>query len=76
MVSSDLRRKIRLQTRPRLKWDVQCCGFTVEMIQYKYNQRDERQIRFSVELANIGSMGNFNGAEEAALRSQGLAGYR
>jgi hypothetical protein len=75
-VDYDLLQKQMLQSSARLKWDVQCCGFTVEMVQYKYNQRDERQIRFSVELANIGSMGNFNGSDEAARRSQGLAGYR
>jgi LPS-assembly protein len=75
-VDYDLLLKTLMQSRARLKWDVQCCGFTVEMIQYKYNERDERQIRFSIELANIGSMGNFNGADEAAMRGQGLAGYR
>jgi hypothetical protein len=32
-----------------------------EVIQYDYNQRSERQIRFSIELANIGSFGNFMG---------------
>ena len=30
-----------------------------EYIRYKLNLRDESQFRFSIELANIGSMGNF-----------------
>lgn len=50
-----------LSARARLRYDVQCCGFEVEMIQYKYNDRDERQFRFSIELANIGSFGSFMG---------------
>jgi hypothetical protein len=45
----------------RLRYDVQCCGFTVEYIRYNYNGRDEKQWRFNLNLANIGSMGNFLG---------------
>jgi hypothetical protein len=47
-----------LSARGRLRWDVQCCGFVAEVLQYDYNERVERQIRFSIELANIGSVGN------------------
>jgi hypothetical protein len=52
-----------IQAMGRLRYDVQCCGFMVEAINYSYNQRSERQIRFSIELANIGSVGNFMGQE-------------
>ena len=41
----------------RLRYDVQCCGFLVEAIRYNYNGRDERQFRFSIQLANVGSIG-------------------
>jgi LPS-assembly protein len=52
----------------RLRLGVQCCAFMTEVIQYNYNQRSERQIRFSIELANIGSFGNFMGEDR---RSRG-----
>ena len=40
----------------------------VEVIQSDYNAKQDRQFRFAIELANIGSMGNFMGsdAEEAS----------
>ena len=41
----------------RLRYSVQCCGLTVEAIRFNFNSRDELQLRFSVELANIGSIG-------------------
>lgn len=55
----DLFNKRLLSARANLRYDVQCCGFMVEYIRYKLNLRDESQFRFSIELANIGSMGNF-----------------
>jgi lipopolysaccharide assembly outer membrane protein LptD (OstA) len=52
----------------RLRWDVQCVGFIVEALQYNYNQAEpERIVRFSIELANIGSIGNFFGTEGQGL---------
>jgi hypothetical protein len=61
-----------LQSVARLRWNVQCCGFMVETIQFNYNGRDERQFRFSIELANIGSIGNFMGDEQPGR--QGIGG--
>jgi LPS-assembly protein len=60
-----------LSARASLRFNVQCCGFEVEMIQYKYNDRDERQFRFSIELANIGSFGSFMGE---SFEQQGRGG--
>jgi hypothetical protein len=60
----DLLRKTMISSRGRLRLDVQCCGFLAELIQYDFNGRDERQFRFSIQLANLGSIGNFTGAEE------------
>jgi hypothetical protein len=62
-------------SRMRLALEAQCCGFNVELIQFKYNTRNERQFRFSIELANIGSIGNFMG-QDSEQRRQGLGGFR
>jgi lipopolysaccharide assembly outer membrane protein LptD (OstA) len=59
----------------RLRYEVQCCGFNAEVIHYDYNGRQENQYRFSIELANVGSIGNFLG-NDAISRQQGLGGYR
>jgi LPS-assembly protein len=71
----DFVRKNLLQSSARLRWETQCCGFSAEMIRYNYNQRQDRQFRFSIELANVGSMGNFMGDNVPGQR-QGLGGYR
>ena len=71
----DLLGKRFLTSRARLRWDVQCCGFVVEAYQFNYNLRTERQFRFALELANVGSIGNFLGPD-AAARGLGLGSYR
>jgi hypothetical protein len=71
----DFGRKELLQSRARIRFEAQCCGFMAEMIQYNYNQRDERQFRFSIELAHVGSIGNFMGEDMPGQR-QGLGSYR
>jgi len=71
----DLLNKRFLTSRGRLRWDVQCCGFVVEAYQFNYNLRTERQFRFALELANVGSIGNFLGPD-AAARGLGLGSYR
>jgi hypothetical protein len=61
-----------LQISVRARYDVQCCGFMVEWIQSDFGFREkERQFRFSIQLANIGSMGNFMGQNQ----SGGLSGF-
>ena len=71
----DLSTDVLWQMRGQVRYSVQCCGFSVEYIRYDWNGRNERQWRFNLELANIGSMGNFMGADAAGGR-QGLGGYR
>jgi LPS-assembly protein len=71
----DLVRDMLWQMRGELRYSVQCCGFSIENIRYNWNGRDEVQWRFKLELANIGSMGNFQGVDSAASR-QGLGNYR
>jgi lipopolysaccharide assembly outer membrane protein LptD (OstA) len=63
-VNYDYVQRRMLQSLQRLRWDVQCCGFQLETIQFNYNGRDERQWRFNVELANMGSIGNFLGDQQ------------
>ena len=61
------------QMRGQVRYSVQCCGFSVEYIRYDWNGRDEKKWRFNLELANIGSIGNFLGADADGGR-QGLGG--
>jgi LPS-assembly protein len=70
----DLVNDILWQARGQLHYQVQCCGFVLEYISYNYNGREERQWRFNLELANIGSMGNFLGV--GAGGASGLGTYR
>jgi LPS-assembly protein len=75
--SYDLKNDILWQLSGRVRYQVQCCGFVVEHSRYNWNGRAEKQWRFNVELANIGSMGNFLGADATGLGGrQGLAGGR
>ncbi|HET7294746.1 MAG TPA: LPS assembly protein LptD [Vicinamibacteria bacterium] len=63
-VDWDIALKQVLQSRGGLRYDVQCCGFTIEAIHYDFNTRQDNSIRFSIELANIGSIGNFLGGDQ------------
>ncbi|HET7746298.1 MAG TPA: LPS assembly protein LptD [Vicinamibacteria bacterium] len=65
----------RVQSSLRARYDVQCCGFVGEVIETNFNQRSERQFRFAIELANIGSIGNFMG-QEADDRNRSFMGGR
>jgi len=71
----DFVNKVFWNMQGRLRYDAQCCGFLVEGIRYSYNGRNERQFRFSIELANVGSIGNFMGQDALSQRG-GLGGYR
>ena len=59
----DLLAKNLVQATARMRYGIQCCGLVAEMIQSDYNTKQERQFRFAIELANIGSIGNFMGAD-------------
>jgi len=71
----DLVNDILWQMRGQIRYSVQCCGVSVEYIRYDWNGRDEKKWRFNLELANIGSMGNFLGVGADGGR-QGLGGFR
>jgi LPS-assembly protein len=58
----DLKNDILWQLRAQARYQVQCCGLLVEYIRYNWNGRDEKQWRFNLELANVGSIGSFLGA--------------
>jgi LPS-assembly protein len=71
----DVLGKNLVQATGKVRYDVQCCGFIGEVIQSDYNIKKDKQFRFSIELANIGSMANLMGMEgEEATR--GFAGGR
>ena len=53
----DLVRDSMIRSSARLRYSVQCCGLMVEAIRFNFNDRDETQFRFAVELENIGSIG-------------------
>ena len=62
----DLKNDVLWQMRGQLRYAVQCCGLLVEYIRYNWNGRDEKQWRFNLELANVGSIGSFLGAGRGA----------
>jgi hypothetical protein len=61
-VDYDLIEKTLFRWSARARLGVQCCGLMLELINFSYNGRDERQFRFALELANIGSFG-FDGGQ-------------
>jgi lipopolysaccharide assembly outer membrane protein LptD (OstA) len=54
-----------------LRYDVQCCGFFVQRRVIRYGAIEDKQIRVQIQLANIGSVGNFG--QEDGLGPRGLA---
>jgi hypothetical protein len=69
----DVTNKHMVQYTSRLRYDVQCCGFVAEMVHSDYNFK-QTQFRFSIELANIGSMGSFLGQDAIAANRSFLSG--
>jgi lipopolysaccharide assembly outer membrane protein LptD (OstA) len=61
----DLLNKVLRQSTARIRYGIQCCGFTVETIQSEYGVKKDRQFRFAIELANVGSIGNFMGEDQS-----------
>jgi LPS-assembly protein len=68
--------KTVVSSRARLRYDIQCCGFVVEMIRYDYNDRQEQQFRFSLQLANIGSVGSFLGGDGVSPSGGGASMFQ
>jgi len=71
----DILAKNLVHATARVRYDVQCCGFVGEVIQSDYNTTQQRSYRFAIELANIGSIGNFMG-QEGEEATRGFAGGR
>jgi lipopolysaccharide assembly outer membrane protein LptD (OstA) len=59
----NLEEKNLVQVTGRLRYDVQCCGFSMEVLKSDYNLKDDLVYRFSISLANVGSIGNFMGED-------------
>jgi len=58
----DFIQKSLIRWSARARFGVQCCGLMLELVNFNYNGRDERQFRFALELANVGSFG-FDGLQ-------------
>jgi LPS-assembly protein len=58
----DVVNKTLWQMRGQARYMVQCCGFEVEYITFNWNSRQDKQWRFNIQLANVGSIGSFMGA--------------
>jgi hypothetical protein len=72
-VDYDLKEKILYHLRGRLRYSVQCCGFTVEHSRYSWGGEVDQQWRFNVELAGVSAIGGFLGADP---NRPGLGAYR
>lgn len=67
----DLLQKLMLQSTTRVRWGIQCCGFAVERVNYNTRYRQESKTTFQIELAGMGSIGNFLGDNPANQNNAG-----
>ena len=67
----DALQKRLLQSTSRIRYGVQCCGFAVERVNYNTRYRQESKTTFQIELAGIGSIGNFLGDNPASQTNAG-----
>ena len=67
----DLLQKRMLQSTSRVRFGIQCCGFAVEQVSYNTRYRQEKKTTFQIELAGIGSIGNFLGDNPANQNNAG-----
>jgi hypothetical protein len=59
-----------------VRYDMQCCGFFVERRIVHYGAIDQSQTRIQIQLANIGSVGNFGQDDAYGPRGQAYGGRR
>ena len=71
----DLVNHILWQMRAQARYGVQCCGFKVENVRFNWAGRVDTQWRFSIELANIGSIGSSVGTGLTGGSGIGSMGY-
>ena len=67
----DLFQKIMLQSTTRIRYGIQCCGFSVERLKYNTRYRTETKTTFQIDLGGIGSIGNFLGDNSAGQNNAG-----
>jgi hypothetical protein len=67
----DILQKLMLQSTARIRWGIQCCGFAIERLNYNTRYRTETKTTFQIELAGIGSIGNFLGDNPANQNNAG-----
>lgn len=66
----DIANRTLLNSLVRARYGVQCCAFIAEMRKSKYGIRDDGGFRFAIELANVGTVGTFNGSDAVDRRRQ------
>jgi hypothetical protein len=59
----------------KLKWEVNCCGFAAEVVRMNWGGVEDWSWRFSLNLANVGAMGNFLGVDSQSQQGP-LGGTR
>ena len=70
----DFLNKQLIDAHGSLRYDVQCCGLTVNYTHFDYNTVQDTRFSFSIQLANIGSGTNFNNQDALGPRGVGYAG--
>jgi lipopolysaccharide assembly outer membrane protein LptD (OstA) len=64
----DFIEKKLIQSSAGLRYDIQCCGFRVDVVRANYSSVPDTRFNFSINLANIGSISPFNGMDAAQER--------
>jgi hypothetical protein len=70
----DLQAKELYSASGSLRYDMQCIGFLVEMSHFNYSGRKDNHFTFQIQLANIGSVGNFNSMDASGPMGLGYGG--
>jgi LPS-assembly protein len=60
-----------LHATAKVRYGIQCCGFSVEHIAYNLKRRSETKTTFQIDLAGIGSVGSFLGDKSAGQSNAG-----
>jgi LPS-assembly protein len=60
-----------LHATAKVRYGIQCCGFSVEHIAYNLKSRSETKTTFQIDLAGMGSVGGFLGDKSAGQSNAG-----
>jgi lipopolysaccharide assembly outer membrane protein LptD (OstA) len=60
-----------LQATAKVRYGIQCCGFSVEHVRFNTRRRSETKTTFQIDLAGIGAVGSFLGDKSAGQSNAG-----